>query len=230
MATTPIAGLRYQASGDAPNGYTLGLNLATDLDAKIIVPVANQAARDAKPPTSGLVVFRQDTGDYEAYFSGAWSRIAGPLRQAKVWRTGGGYSVTTADVYETVDFQASRTSGGFTFNNTDNKVTVGASGYVAVEALGYVNGGSGYVGRMRIRRERTSTADRDIIVSPVIRKVDSNDELVHFGTTVPLQLNDKVFLQVSLGSTAGGPFGTDEGVGIHMSVRHVGPLHGATPY
>jgi len=65
-----------------PNGITSPINsdaynLAADLatmgnSANVIIPVANQAARDALTAVNGMVVLRQDTGAIECYLSGAW--------------------------------------------------------------------------------------------------------------------------------------------------------------
>lgn len=230
MPDTPVAGLPYPASGAAPNVPADIQALAVDLDTKVIVPVANQTARDALTGTAGLVVFRQDTGDYEGYYGGSWSRIAGPLRQAKTWRTGSTGTVSVADTYQTVDFTNSRVSGGMTFNNTDNKVTLAQSGYYAVEGMGTLSASSGYTGRFRLRRERSGTTDKDLAVGRVIRKIDANDEFDYFFATLPLQISDQIYMQVSMGSTAGRYLGTDEAFGVWMSVRYVGPLSGATPY
>lgn len=70
-----------------PNGITTPINadaynLAPDLatlgnSANVIIPVANNTARDALTPVAGMCVLRFDTGAVEAYLSGAWTPITG---------------------------------------------------------------------------------------------------------------------------------------------------------
>lgn len=65
-----------------PNGIPVpinsdGYNLTGDLanmgnGTNVIIPVANQAARDALTAVTGMVVVRLDTGAFECYLSGAW--------------------------------------------------------------------------------------------------------------------------------------------------------------
>lgn len=77
MATTPTAALRYPTSTFVPNIPQDVQNLATDLDQKVVVPVATQAARDALTKYVGLEVARQDSGGRHERWNGSrWTRVS----------------------------------------------------------------------------------------------------------------------------------------------------------
>lgn len=74
MATTPINALRYAGGTDAPNGPSLGQNLALDLDTRIVARFASTAARDSAipAPINGMVVWCDSPGCYFDRVAGAW--------------------------------------------------------------------------------------------------------------------------------------------------------------
>lgn len=226
MATTPKAGLRYPIASDAPTVDTYIKNLATDVDTKVIIPVGSQAARDALGTTGNLTVFRTDTGDYESNYGGSWGWVAGPLVQGKMWRTAG-ISATLTGTAVTVAMDASRVAGGMTFDNANDALVLNRSGYYDLRGRGYATGSTGYSSSYRIVRVRAATADREIVISTVGRKVDATDETVLAIDTLPLQTGDKLFLRVI--QNGGAYYGIDEVNGVYLSARYVGPLSGATP-
>lgn len=230
MPTTPSSALPYPAGSDAPNVPFYIQNLATAVDGRVITKVGSAAARDALGLTGNLLALRTDTGDYESNYGGEWSTVAGPLVQAKVWRTTGNGPSLTADVYTTVDFNASRLSGGFTFDNTNNTITVPKSGHYEIRARGYAVGGSGYFFRFRVMRQRASVADREIVAGPTGRKIDAQDESTLLSDTLPLQVGDKLRLEASFSSSSGTYNGSSEGFGVQLAARYVGPLSGAVPF
>jgi hypothetical protein len=61
LPTTSSSGLRYPASSAAPNVPADIQNLATDLDTKVIVQVANTTARNALTKFDGQRVYEQST-------------------------------------------------------------------------------------------------------------------------------------------------------------------------
>jgi hypothetical protein len=61
VPTTSSSGLRYPASSAAPNVPADLQNLATDLDTKVVVPVANTTARNALTKYDGMKVYEQSS-------------------------------------------------------------------------------------------------------------------------------------------------------------------------
>lgn len=234
MANTPRAALPYPvASVDAPNGPAQIQELAEALDNKVVVTVASEAARNALPSVAGAIVYRSDTGDYEAYHGGSWSRIAGPLIQGKAWRTTGFSDPLVVATLTAVDFTTARVSGGITFDNTANTLTLPASGHYDVRARGYMTGNSGYFFDFRITRQRSGTTDRDVVADRRGKMTADNDEQMYFSDIIPLQLGDKLLLRCNVGSpsAAGNQryWGASEVEGVQLFARYVAPLSGATP-
>lgn len=231
MATTAKAALRYPVSSDSPNIAQYFQNLANDTDTKVIIPVANQAGRDALGTTGNLTVQRADTGDYESNYGGSWSRVAGPLIQAKAWRTTGFSSTMVDGVVTTVDLTSATLSGGFTFDNTANTLTIPANGHYELRGRGYASGGVNYAFDCRIVRQRSAVSDLDIVISPKGRKPDAFDEQVYFTDTLPLQAADKILLRTTFSGSVGGAtyWGSTQYLGVFLAARYVGPLAGATP-
>lgn len=150
--------------------------------------------------------------------------------EAKVWRTSGFSSPLTDGVRTTVDFNASRLSGGFTFNDAANTLTVPANGTYNLRSRGYVTNSASFQASYRVVRQRVGVADKDIIVSSVVRKVDATDEMTYLADRLPLQAGDKLLLQaIFTGSSAGEYWGSDEANGVYLAAEYSGPLLGATP-
>lgn len=232
MPSTPKAALPYPASSNSPNVPQDIQNLATAVDTKVIIPVASQAARDALGTTGNITVQRADTGDYESNYGGAWSRIAGPLIQAKAWRTSGFSATLTPNTLTTVDLTTARLSGGITFDATANTLTLPANGHYELRGRGYASGASGYFWDFRITRQRSAIADLDVVSQRASKPDGTNDEVMYFSDTVPLQAGDKLLLRCNFGTGSGGAqtyWGTSEITGVQIFARYVGPLSGATP-
>ena len=228
MANTPKAALPYPASSDAPNGPSQIQALATALDTKVIIPVANQAARDALGTTGNLLVQRLDTGNIESNFGGSWSWVAGPLISGKAWRTGGAGPAITANAPTTVGLDAARLTGGVVFNSTNDTLSIPQSGFYDLRCKGYATGSTNYTHSWRIVRTRSATADKEIVGSSLGRKPDALDEVQYGTDTLPLQAGDTIYLRCYF-SGAGTYYGIDEVSGVYLSLRYVGPLAGATP-
>lgn len=79
MGTTPINALRYPASSDPADVPTDMLELATDLDTRLIPRFASSAARDAAitAPIEGQLNYRSDTDRLERYTGSAWVPVGG---------------------------------------------------------------------------------------------------------------------------------------------------------
>lgn len=83
MPTTSSGALRYPASTAAPNVSQDIQNLATDLDQKVIVPVATPTARNALTSGQkydGMIVYEQSTKRHFRYnlTNSRWEYLAGP--------------------------------------------------------------------------------------------------------------------------------------------------------
>jgi hypothetical protein len=61
LPTTSSSGLRFPASSAAPNVPVDIQNLATDLDTRVFVPVANTTARNALTKYDGMRVYEQSS-------------------------------------------------------------------------------------------------------------------------------------------------------------------------
>lgn len=228
MPQTSYSKLRYPAPSDSANTWQYWQNLAEDLDGRVVTPVANQAGRDSLTATPGLLVFRQDTGDYESYYSGAWNRVAGPIIQGKMWRTSGFSGALTAATATTIAFDAARVVGGVTFNNATDTLTLPRNGFYDLRARGYLTGSSGYNGSYRIVRVRSAVADVEVCISNLARKIDTQDEPCYAADTLPLQAGDQLYLRTFY--SAGGQYwGVNEFNGVYLSATYVGPLTGAAP-
>lgn len=226
MPQTSKNKLRYPAPNDSSNVWQYWQNLAEDSDGQLIESVTNQAGRDALTPWAGAMVFRQDTGDYESYYNGSWSRVAGPLIQGKMWRTSGTSTAVTPNTDTKVIMDAGRTVGGMTFSNSGDTLTLPRSGYYDLRARGYVTGGGTYWHSWRIVRQRTGVSDLEIVLSNLGRKTDTEDEVAYASDVLPLQSGDALYLRTRM-SAAGIYYGIGEFNGLFLSATFMAPLYGA---
>lgn len=72
--TTPVNALRYALLSDTPNSQAAFLNLATDIDRKLLSVYATTAARDTAipAPTAGMQAFVTGTGEQYIHNGTAW--------------------------------------------------------------------------------------------------------------------------------------------------------------
>lgn len=93
MPTTTYAGLRYPQNSDGPYGPQQVQNLATDVDTKVIVPVASSSARTALTGVpAGLMVYEQSTKRYYYYDGSAWQYAGGAPPPIVAANAGAGWS------------------------------------------------------------------------------------------------------------------------------------------
>lgn len=227
MPQTPKSKLRYPASSDSANTWTYWQNLAEDLDGRVITKVSSQGQRDALSASNGDIVARTDTGDIEAYYSGAWNRIAGPLIQGKMWRTSGFSASIPVDTPSKVAFDASRVTGGITFSNSGDTLTVPRSGFYDIQGRGYATGGTASTFSYTAVRQRSGVSDLEIILSNRGRKIDAEDEVVYLADKLPLQSGDALYLRVTFKTNPGVYWGATEFTGVFLSATFLAPLYGA---
>lgn len=91
MATTANQGLPYQLLTDAPNGPTLGQQLALALEPKLVMRFSNTADRTTKipAPTNGMLSWLDDLRRLEVYDStaAAWVIVGGNVPRARLSRS-----------------------------------------------------------------------------------------------------------------------------------------------
>lgn len=98
MPTTTFAGLRYPQNSDGPYGPQQIQNLATDLDAKVIVPVATPSARTALTGVpAGLQVYEQSTKRFYVYDGAAWKYAGGAPAPIVACAAGAGWNIYSAE-------------------------------------------------------------------------------------------------------------------------------------
>jgi len=81
MATNDV-GIEVPSTTDAfdPDGDMR--DMATSLIPRVVIPVANDTARDALTPSAGWLVNRLDTGNLERYDGTAWAAFGSAYRPA----------------------------------------------------------------------------------------------------------------------------------------------------
>lgn len=151
----------------------------------------------------------------------------------KMWRTAGlGPTQTVATEY-VVGMDTSRTTGGVTFDNTNDRLTVPIDGLYDVSSCLYVSTnttGTGQTGGW-VRRVKSGFADLATCQGPLAHKlvasVDQRASWVH--RMVPLSAGTALALVSYAYDASLTYYGLNEYNGSFLAVTYVAPLAGATP-
>lgn len=97
MPTTPRLGLRYPALTDAPNGPQALQNLGLDVESWLNRAFPCTSSTRPGAPTTGMVIYESDTGEWRGWTGAAWEQINGTSSSGGGTGGAGGAATVVAD-------------------------------------------------------------------------------------------------------------------------------------
>lgn len=162
--------------------------------------------------------------------TGVWLPLNYGAIRGKMWRTIGFSGAVAAPITQLVAMQASRLSGGFTFDGTNMVLGIPLDGRYDLAFGSYATGGSTATGSWTVTRKRSGVGDGTAANTIWYKSSSVVDQWApHRTDDIPLKAGDTLGLYVTLYAGTVAHYGINEGSGSFLSATYVGPLNGATP-
>lgn len=196
---------------------------------------ASQRAAQVPAPTQGMTSYLDDLRQYQSRWpDGTWRDLVRPAI-GKMWRTSGALTSPLVQNADTrVGMEGSRVSGGFTFTDTTDTLTVPLDGLYDLDACVYWTGSSSWYATSFVYRIRNAVPNLAVAASDLHLHAGTIDARSCYGNQqVPLKAGDQLGLNVFLytGGSVDAKIGgsANEAQTCWMTASYVGPLNGATP-